>query len=342
MKSVLFPSVIENHDNALQSAINNLVDGIKIHQNGSQYIVGNLALEEGVSPHKIVNANPLDTDYQVLAGSGLLLLSQYKKAPVTLTVGFPYATYKANQDAAIQYFKGKHDIMFDTFSFGKTRTNKVAVEVDRVEVIPEILGCSLAIRNERKGSPEFFVVSIGYGTFEACLTNKNGITERTLISGPGIRYAINQAMRELKKQYYLDLRTEHQFDKNFQLGKIIINRRPHDISEIRSKAIQSYYDEIISPSLRNVWKDDDFMHTNLLFLTGGGSLYPELLECFKKEFGGILETSLVDDPTTSASRGYAIWSNRINDDKSVAAGMDIGNAQTVVTFFENKSENEEF
>lgn len=341
MKSVLFPSVIENHDYALQSAINNLVDGIKIHLNGNQYIVGNLALEEGVSPHKIVNANPTDVDYQVLAQSGLLLLSQYMKVPVTLTVGFPYATYKANQDAATKYFKGKHDVMFDTFSFGKVRSNKVSVEVDRVEVIPEILGCSLAIRNSRKGSPDFFVVSVGYGTFEACLTNKNGITERTLISGPGIRYAINLAMRELKKQYYLDLRTEHQFDKNFQMGKIFINRKPHDISEIRKKAIQSYYTEIISPLLRNVWKDDDFMHSNLLFLTGGGALYPDLLDCFKAEFEGILETSIVDDPTTSASRGYAIWSHRINDDKNSAAGLDIGNAQTVLSFNESKGGFEE-
>ncbi|MBE2281690.1 MAG: hypothetical protein IAE91_14985 [Ignavibacteriaceae bacterium] len=333
MKTLSFPSVIEANDYELQNAVQNLINGLKIYHNEDGYLVGNLALDEGLAPHKIVNSSPDEVDYQVLAKTSLLLMSQHINSPVTLTVGFPYATYQRNMVKAQEYFKGEHEILHETYSFNRSKKNKVRVEVEKVEVIPEIIGCGLSLRHDRKFGDRFFVASCGYGTFEGGLINSNGIVERTLISTHGMRYAVNLTMRELRKHYNLGLRTEHQFDSSFQQGYIIIDRKRIDITELRKKFVHQYFTEVIAPALRNAWSDDDFLHSSNLVLTGGGAMLDELSSCFRSEFDGVLNVEIADDPLTRAAHGYMIWSSKNSSNIETSVGLDIGNANTVLSYY---------
>lgn len=330
MRIQVFPSILEKNDTELKSVFNDFISGIRITHNGEKYIVGNLAVTEGVAPHKIINSSPMDVDYQVLIKSSLLLASLEAGSKINLTVGFPYSTFMMNREPAIEFLKGKHEITYDQFSIGKDKSKTVTVEVELVDVIPEIIGCGFAVRSTKKYQGNIFVVNLGYGTFEACLTTESGIIDRTVISQQGMNYAIQSSMKELTRNNYLGMKTEHQYDLNFQKGYITINRRKYDLSDVRKNALQMYYKEIISPSIRNRWKDHDFETTDHLVLAGGGAYYKDLVDMFHEEFDDILKVEVIDEPHMAVSKGYCIRSVKKFDSPSQAVGIDIGNAQTAV------------
>ena len=61
-------------------------------------------------------------------------------------------------------------------------------------------------------------------------------------------------------------------------------------------------------------------------------MYRDLIECFEDEFEGILQIKVVDDPSTLAAEGYCIHSVEISGaGNKTAVGLDVGNAQTVLT-----------
>lgn len=330
MKISVFPSVLEKHNNELKRVFPTLIEGLKIHYGGNSYLVGPLAITEGSAPYKIINSSPSDSDYKVLALASLVLVAQEVSQPINLTIGFPYSTYLMNRDAAVEFLVGKHEVKHEVFAIGKNHTKTVSFEVASVDVIPEIIGCGFSVRNKQNIKGNVFVVNMGYGTFEAGLTNESGIIDRTVISRKGLHYAIDVSMKELNKQFYLGMRTEHQYDLNFQKGYIVLNRKKIDLTEIRKNSLERYYKEIISPSIRNVWTDDDFASTENLILAGGGAYYNELVELFTDEFGSFLNVQVAEEPHTAVARGYCIRSIKKNETDKYAVGIDIGNSQTVI------------
>lgn len=332
MKQFIFPSVIESHNSELRNVAPDLVHGVKIFDNDTGYIVGHLALSEGHSPHKSINSAPEDLDYQLLLRTGLLLASTIVDQPITLTVGFPYSTFQINRESVAEFVGKTQKISYDTAPYGGRSKQTRTIQISKVDVIPEVVGCIIGARKgQRSQKGAFFMGSLGYGTFEACLSTETGIVQRTMVSTVGVRYAVDIAMKELMQKHYLGMRTEHQFDSAFQSGTVTLNRRRIDLTDLRTKALQRYYEDVISPVLRNTWTDDDFNRSSILLLAGGGSMYPELIKCFDDEFGGILSVNVVDDPTTLASTGYCIRSKSVGGADGVAVGLDIGNAQTVLT-----------
>ena len=75
----------------------------------------------------------------------------------------------------------------------------------------------------------FFIVSLGYGTCEAVVSTRAGLITRSAVSTHGIRHAVNLLANELSKNFYLNLKTEHQIDVAFQKGNITVNRVKHNI-----------------------------------------------------------------------------------------------------------------
>ncbi len=333
MKQLLFPSVVESHNSELRNVAPDLLHGLRIYNNDEGYIIGHLALSEGVSPHKAINSSPEDLDYQLLLKTGLLLASTIVDDPITLTVGFPFSTFQINRNLVAGLVGEEQEITHDTAPYGGRAKQTRVIQIDKVDVIPEVIGCIIGARkgNRRQKGP-FFMVSLGYGTCEACLSTESGIVQRTMLSTSGIRYAVELARREVMETHYLGLRTEHQFDTAFQRGAIVINRRKIDLRDVRKRALTRYYQDVISPILRNTWLDEDFNRSGTLLLSGGGSLYPDLVGCFQDEFDGILDVDVVDDPLSLASTGYCIRSYSLSGaGNTVPVGIDIGNAQTVLT-----------
>ena len=338
-KSILFPSVIESNSVELNGVAKDILTGLRIYEDNTSYIIGELALAEGSTPLRAINGSPAYTDYKILFKAGILLATSFSNTyyPKIVITGFPFSTYQPNREDTINLYKGIHNITYDPSTYNPNQAIKpVKVVVHDIIVIPEILACVTAVRELEKGlKGKFFISSLGFGSFDACLANENGIIQRTMISNYGLRYAVNLFSKELAKNFYLDLRSEHQLDRAFTDGFIIMNRRKYNITELRKNVLERYYKDIISPSIRNTWKDDDFAKTNYLVLTGGGSLYEELVKCFKDEFKDLLEIIVVDDPLSFASRGYFYYGYRnLNLQSNLLIGLDIGNAHTVVTFEE--------
>ena len=94
-----------------------------------------------------------------------------------------------------------HQITFDPAPFKKDGlTQMITTKVSNVEVIPEIEACTIAARKgELSKEGNFFMVSIGYGTLEACLSTPKGLVYRTITSLVGLNYAVNLAIKEISK-----------------------------------------------------------------------------------------------------------------------------------------------
>ncbi|MEO8886948.1 MAG: hypothetical protein ABI367_12860, partial [Mucilaginibacter sp.] len=243
--------------------------------------------------------------------------------------------YRIYKETATEELKKTHIIDHDSSTYGGSGKKTVILDVKNVDVIPEIVGCSIALRKgEEQASGNFFILSCGFGTFESVLSMDSGVVEQSMISTHGLRYAINYMINELSKNHYLELRTAHTLDEAFQKGHLFIDKKNVDVREIRKNALKSYYNEVISPNLRNVITDKNLSRANKIYLCGGGMYYQDLVDCFKAEFGDVAQIEVVSDPAALASKGYALNSLRISGglEKS-SIGIDIGNSTTVVTRF---------
>ena len=334
-----FPSVFEGNNTDLRNVSPDLINGLKIYHNGEGYVVGNLALTEGVSPHRNINSAPDELDYHLLLKSDMLIANQKLGNPLTLSTGFPFSTFQLYKETASKLIHAQHVIEYDAATYGGGTRKNVQVEIENVQVIPEVINCAIALRKgTQQASGNFFVLSLGYGTLEGLLSTEGGIVQRTSLSTYGLRYAVNLLEQELAKTYYLELKTEHQIDAAFQKGVIFLNRKRIDIKEIRDKVLKQYYEDVISPAMRKAFNDNDFTISHEMFLAGGGALYPGLVDCFKKEFQDILDLQVAEEPQTLASRGYCINSAQLNGGvKSNAVGLDIGNATTILSVFDDNN-----
>jgi plasmid segregation protein ParM len=341
-KSFIFPSVFEENYREFEKAADNFMEGIKIIDfRGKDYIVGELALKEGNSPHKFLNSSANDLDYQLLGSLGLLIATQGYYSKLIITTGFPFTTYQPYKKEAIDFFKGMHEINFDSGTLGGKGIETVRLTVSEADVLPEVNGCVKAIRNgEIKEKDNFFIASLGYGTFELALSSPEGIIYRTAYSAQGLMYAVNTWEYELQKKYYLNLLTEQQLERSFQRGRMIINRKNTDLTELREKTLKSYYAEVISPAMRKKFTDEDFFRANKIYLTGGGAMYEAIVDSFKEEFKDILDVIVFPEPYLAASKGYCQHSIEIAKDKIntldnkesyTCVGLDLGNNNTVVT-----------
>lgn len=340
-KIYTFPSVFEESNVDLPNVATTFLEGMRItDQAGKSYIVGNLALSEGTSPHKFLNSSSNDFDYRILSLVSMVLATQGKHFRFNITTGFPFVTYLSYRDAAVDFLKKRHQISIDTRTFGGEAVEKINVNVDSVNIMSEVEGCIKAIRDgETQEKESFFITSLGFGTFEAALSTGSGFVNRTAVSSRGISYAVNLLEKELQKDYYISLMTEQQLERAFQRGMIIIDRQRIDLTKMRAKVLEVYYNEVISPSLRKKFSNSDFMDTSKLYLVGGGAFYPELVDQFKKEFNNILDIIVYPEPHLCAGIGYCLNSiekykeaqgNSENFEDIAYVGIDLGNSNTVV------------
>src|SRR5690625_92713 len=338
IRTFSLPSVIQSQSSDLINVSRDQISGLKIREGEEEYIIGDLALTEGKNPYKAINSSVEDLDYRLLSKAALLTAAGLVDEPMVITTGFPYSTINLNRKAATDYYNTLESVTYDSRPFGGSGHLVQPLNVNRVEVIPELIGGIIAMRKgEEQRSGNFFLVSLGYGTVEIGLSTDGGVIQRTEGSANGLRYAIDWAMKQLMKTYYVGLRTEQQFDVAFQAGNIILNRKRIDLTEIRRQALTHYYLDVISPLLRNTWNDDDFDRSNTIILIGGGAMYPEIVECFKQEFDGFANIEVANEPSTATSRGYCLRSRHTGGSGSAAVGIDVGNANTTISIFDESS-----
>jgi hypothetical protein len=342
-RSYVFPSVYEETTVDFAKVAANFIEGMKINNfNQRNYLIGNMALTEGNAPHKFLNSSAQDLDYQLMALTALIIAAQGTDNKMVITTGFPFITHAIYKKGARDFYSGKHQVSFDTRTFGGTGVENISVNVSAFDVMTEIDGCIKAIRQGHIAETQnFFIGSLGFGTFELALSTPSGIIQRTAHSEKGINYAVNILENEIEKQYYLNMLTGQQIERAFQRGFFLINRRKVDVLEMRKRALTSYYNEVISPAMRKKFSDEDFSRTNKLYLVGGGAMYSELITLFREEFLDILEVIVYQEPYLCASEGYCLNSiamvpatNNLELKENVTyVGIDLGNSNTVVTIY---------
>jgi len=335
-----FPSVYEAIGTNLSYVSKDLINGLQLYDEKEQsYIIGDLALREGISPNKLVNSSPHEIDYQLLLKAGLLLANHNNNRPLAITTGFPFSTYQIYKDIARNLILKLDSIDYNPGTYTDKDRLKIKTNIQQVEILPEMIGNIIALRvGEAQVSGNFFVVSLGYGTCEAVLSTENGIIHRTAISINGMQYAVDLFMRSLATKYYLGLKTEKQLDVSFRQDHIILERQKINIVDLRARILERYYKDIVSPGLRRSFSDADFEKADKIYLTGGGALFPELIEQFENEFSQIAKINVVKNPLTLTSEGYSLNSIMLtNGDESTAIGLDVGNANTVLTQYESEN-----
>lgn len=332
----VLPSVYETNNIELKNVAENLISGLKLTLDDHSYIVGDLALSEGTSPHRNINASPDELDYNLLMQAGMLIASQKLGSPVTITMGLPFSTYQLYQNTLKDKYIGDHTITYNTGTYTNGSIKKLNVEIDSLNVIPEIVGFSFGLRKQEKKSGSFFMISLGYGTLEAIVSTPSGVVQRSSVSILGLRYAVNLMKEELSKTYYLDLKNEHQLDVAFRDASIVLNRKRIDLTDIRAQAINQYYDDVVSPALRKAFDDSDFDKAREMYIAGGGSSYSELINRFVYEFDGAAKVKVPDNAPYLAALGYCHQSIIVNSgDQGKAVGLDIGNSSTKICTVKN-------
>ncbi len=333
-----FPSVYESTRSELNGVSGSLLEGLKIEYNDESYIIGDLALKEGLSPHRLINCAPGELDFDILFRAALLLAQQKAGSSFSLTLGFPFEMYQLHNETAKRQLTKSYDILYDSSTYsGNTSTGRQAatINVENVDVIPEVAGGVISLRYGEYGEEDdFFILSLGYGSMEGVVSTEDGIIRRTATSTRGIRYAINMMKEELQKDHYLGFKTEHQLNVAFKNGQMTINKRTVDLTALRRRVLRSYFENIIRPALANAFQDSDFANCTKLYLIGGGAYYSELTNLISEEFEGILNVEIPDNPEQMAVKGYSINTSKQAD--GVPVGIDMGNANTLVSVMDEE------
>jgi plasmid segregation protein ParM len=327
------PSLVELAPAVLDRSTNQLINGLKIKYLNKYYIVGDLAANEGSMPHKEINSSPDSTDYNVLLNASLLLANFAVGNPMFVTTGFPFATYRGNRNEALTNLIKDHLIEYDSSTFSNSAVRKIVIEVKSGEILPEVLAASIAVREIEKPKGDFFMLSLGFGTFETFFSTENGefSTQRASSSAPGILYAINLLKNELNAQHNVSMQNEYYFDQALQNGYIFLNRKKIDISKIKAGILDAYYESIISPHIKKTFTDKEFSKSKAIYLSGGGALYPELVKKFQAEFNDFLEVIVPENPNHLAVKGYCINTKKIaGGNVNQAVGIDLGNSSTLI------------
>ena len=180
---------------------------------------------------------------------------------------------------------------------------------------------------------DFFILSLGFGTFETLFSAQGGefSSQRTGSSAPGLLYAINLLKNELMNLYNVSMENDYYFDLALQNGYIFLNRKRIEIEKIKEIVLNSYYENIISPHIKKAFTDREFSRSKTIYLSGGGALYPYLVNKIKEEFKDILNVIIPQDPNHLAVKGYCINTQKMSGGYiNQAVGIDLGNSSTLV------------
>ncbi len=336
-----FPSIFETAFGNSESSSKDLLNGLKIKKDNIWYLVGNLARRGGINPGRITNASPLEEDYEILFKAALLTAEDKLQPPLTVTMGFPFSTYNVYKSAAEQFLKKRHFMVeYDSQTFNlKGSVRKAMFEIDRYEIIPEIVGSIIGLKKHLNlpDSENFIAVSFGFGTIEGAMATEEGLVHRTSFSSHGIKYVINNLARELNRKYYLEMKNEYQLDEAFMKGSIFTNRKRIDLREIRKELLTQYYREVVAPLMRNYFTDMDFENCQKIYLMGGGAYYKDLTDMFTEEFKGFMPVEIAPDAEKLSSIGYLYNSLRVSDNyHKRSLGIDLGNSSSIISYFEDK------
>lgn len=320
LKTFVFPSVCHPFEGMLApSSEDGSFAPLVLKFREKEYLVGEVPdiLDE------INSVSPFGAKFQLLARMALLLADTEDGGRVSLTVSLPSFLY-AYRDMVEKSLQGKITVDFGASQVCKEYISRV-IDISRLQVISRLESCIAAIRwgkIQEKGN--FAVVNLGQGACEAVLSIA-GAPEGRQFCVRGIRAGIDLGIGSESLQQALFGR---------QTAKASVPR-------LRKEVLRRYYQDVVSSSIRDVLsgQNDDCPK---IYLCGDGASYPELVQCFRDEFGGRFPVLVYPSPEKCASQGCSIQAmsarQRFSETpgSALAVGLDVDDRYTCVSVSRGK------
>ena len=272
---------------------------------------------------EINSVSPFGAKFQLLARMALLLADTEDGGRVSLTVSLPSFLY-AYRDMVENSLQGKITVNFGASQVCKEYISRV-IDISRLQVISRLESCIAAIRwgkIQEKGN--FAVVNLGQGACEAVLSIA-GAPEGRQFCVRGIRAGIDLGIGSESLQQAL-------------FGRKMADTR---VPQLRKEVLRCYYQDVVSSSIRDVLsgQNDDCPK---IYLCGDGASYPELVQCFRDEFGERFPVLVYPSPEKCASQGCSIQAmsarQRFSETpgSALAVGLDVDDRYTCVSVSRGK------
>lgn len=320
LKTFVFPSVCRPFEGMLApSSEDGSFAPLVLKFREKEYLVGEVPdiLDE------INSVSPFGAKFQLLARMALLLADTEDGGRVSLTVSLPSFLY-AYRDMVENSLQGKITVNFGASQVCKEYISRV-IDISRLQVISRLESCIAAIRwgkIQEKGN--FAVVNLGQGACEAVLSIA-GAPEGRQFCVRGIRAGID-----------LGIGSE-------SLRQALFGRKMADtrVPQLRKEVLQCYYEDIIASGIREVLSGQHGSSPKI-YLCGDGASYPELVQCFRDEFGERFPVLVYPSPEKCASQGCSIQAmsarQRFSETpgSALAVGLDVDDRYTCVSVSRGK------
>lgn len=315
LKTFVFPSVCRPFDGMLDtSPEDGIFAPLALKFRGKEYLVGKIPdILDEINP-----VSPFGAKFQLLARMALLLADTEDGGRVSLTVSLPSFLY-AYRDMVEKSLQGKITVDFGASQVCKEYISRV-IDISHLQVISRLDSCVAAIRRGNiREEGDFLVVNLGQGACEATVSIAGTPAGRQFCVR-GIRAGIDLGIGSESLQQALFGR---------QTAKASVPR-------LRKEVLRRYYQDIISSNIRDVLSGQKD-NCSKIYLCGDGAAYPELVQCFRDEFGERFSISVYPSPERCASQGCSIQSlsarHRLSETpgSALAVGLDVDDRYTCVS-----------
>ena len=312
LKTFVFPSACRPFDDLLPpSSDDSAFAPLVLKFQEKEYLVGKMPdILDEINP-----VSPFGAKFQLLARMALLLADTEGGCRVSLAVSLPSFLY-AYKDMVENSLRGKIRVDFGASQVCKEYISR-DIDILHLQVISRLKSCITAIRRgkiQEKGN--FVVVNLGQGACEATVSEA-GAPEGRQFCVRGIRAGI-------------DLGIESE-----SLKQALFGRKTADtgVPRLRNEVLQRYYQDVISSGVREILSGQNG-NCSKIYLCGDGASYPELVQCFRDEFGEKFSVSVYPSPEKCASQGCGIHAQSLwqgSAETVVAVGLDMDDRYTCVS-----------
>lgn len=284
---------------------------------GKEYLVG----KSPDIPDRMTAVSPAGIDFQLLVRMALLLADTEGAGRVSLAVSLPLSL-SVYGDAVKKSLQGKISVEFGASQVCKEYIGR-EIDIAQLQIMPRLESCVEAIRRGRlQEENDFMVVSLAHGTCEAVVSVSGAPAGRQLcVRGirPGIDLGVG--MESLQQALF---------------GRDTTNS---DVPRLREEILRRYYGEVVSSGIRDILSGYNGNRRLKIYLCGDGASYPELVQCFREEFGNRFPVQVYPSPEKCASQGCNIRARTARQESlapTVAVGLDVDDRCTCVSVSRSK------
>lgn len=314
-KTVVFPSVVgPGKSRELADALgarNTGMDKLHVEFNGTEYYVGELAIEESAHlSSATLEENKINHEHTkiLLATAAALLVPQGYRV-YHLVTGLPLIDYikqKVEFEKMLRSFEGEIN-----FKGGPLIGRKISIRFSEVTIFPQAAGaiyCERLMREIAESGQLTAVVDIGHKTTDFIVFRiKNGGLDLRADLSQTIDIGMSHVFTALQNEFHKRTRKRLSYSKLFMLyerPRLRFAGEELDFTDFIEEAKKSLARSIID-SIKTIWRDEtDFIEK--VYLAGGAAI---TLGPYLKNLHQVLVT--IDDAQMANAKGFLKYAQLI-------------------------------